>query len=350
MERRPYNPDDDRDPIGPEIERMPRSEIDMTGVIRQDDALIDVIGDAIGEAKSDGDEVPEWGARTLARALANERDDPFNGALHHFAVTGRADSEAMAAELAELYERTTYEEIREWINWLGTYVINLPEAAGARAEATVTPDDHQNEDPRSNVREHLTDICAEADAKGEPIGTGDARAIATLLAQLLPPGSEMSRFAVTGDVNPVVIAEECEFIRVRTWSEPGIDTWALAFAHYLAAQASLGIQAEPPSLEAGQLPDSPMVRYGIVRHGDAFRAYLSLPDIDPERADLIRSFLDFYVGTYDSMDDLTTDLVGGIHTEAELLELAVDDISFDDLVHATWDIVELGGKFHVFTK
>jgi len=350
MERLPHNPDDDREPIGPEIERMPRSEIDMTGVIRQDDSLVDVIGDAIGEAKADAGEVPEWGARTLARALANERDDPFTGALHHFAVTGRAEPEAMAIELAELYERTTYEEVREWVNWLGTYVINLPETAGAPAEAATTPDDHQNDDPHNNVREHLTDICTEADAKGEPVTADDARAIATLLAQLLPPGSEMSRFAVTGDANPVIIAEECEFIRGRTWSEPGIDTWTLGFAHYLAAQASLGTQAEPPSLEADQLPDSPMARYGIVRHGDAFRAYLSLPDIDPERPDLIKSFRDFYIGTYDSMDDLTTDLVGGTHTEAELLELAVNDISFEDLVQAAWDIVELGGKFHVFTK
>jgi hypothetical protein len=322
----------------------------MTGVIRQDDALVDVIGDAIGEAKADGGEVPEWGARTIARALANERDDPFNGALHHFAVTGRAAPEAMAQELAELYERTTYEEIREWINWLGTYVINLPDTAGTSSEVTTTPDDNSHDrDALDNISEHLENAC-EADARGEPISTDDAKAIAAQLARLLPPGSEMGRFAATGDANPVVISEECWFIQERTRNTPDIGTWALSFAHYLAAQASLGRQAEPPSLEAGQLPDSLMIRYGIARHGDAFRAYLSLPDIDPARADLIKSFRDFYVGTYDSMDDLITDLVGGIHSEAELLELAADDISFEELVHATWDIVEVNGKFYAFTK
>ncbi|TNC23702.1 hypothetical protein [Amycolatopsis alkalitolerans] len=321
----------------------------MTGVIRQDDALVDVIGDAIGEAKADGGEVPEWGARTLARALANERDDPMSGALHHFAITGRADREAIAKELAELYQRTTDEEIREWINWLGMYVINLPDTAGTSGDAT-TPDDTLDEDALNDMVERLRSTCAEADAQGAPISTDDAKVIAGLLAHLLPPGSEMSRFAATGAANPVVIAEECEFIRERTLGAPDISTWALSLAHYLAANASLGRQAGQPALDAGDLPNDLLIRYGITRHGDAFRAYLSLPAIDPARTDLIKSFLDFYVGTYDSMDDLTTDLVGGTHSEAELLELARDDISFEELVRAGWDIVELDGKFYVFTK
>src|SRR5690348_7028434 len=118
MEQLPPNPDD-QDPVGPEIERMPRGEIDMTGIIRQDDALVNVIEDAIFEAEAEGGEVPEWGARTLARALANERDDPMSGALHHFAVTGRANKEAIARELVELHYRTTDEEIHDWIDWLG---------------------------------------------------------------------------------------------------------------------------------------------------------------------------------------------------------------------------------------
>jgi hypothetical protein len=349
MEQLPHNPDDDREPIGPEIERMPRSEIDMTGVIRQEDALVDVIGDAIWDAKADGGEVPEWGARTLARALANERDDPMSGALHHFAVTGRVDRDAMTHELAELYQRTTYEEIREWINWLGTYVINLPEDAETSTEAAA-PDDGSNDDSHFSISDHLKTICAEADTKGEPVATDDARAIATLLARLLPPGSEMSRFAATGEANPVVIAEECEFIRERPWSAPETGAWALAFAHYLAAQTSLGTRAEPPSLEAGQLPDSSLIRYGIGQHGDAFRAYLSLPDVDPERDDLIKSFRDFYIGTYESIEAVVQELADGVVTQDDLDQWAVDGITLDELVRATWDIVELNGRFHVFTK
>lgn len=115
----------DEEPRGPEEEQLWPGEIDLAGVVRQDEALVDVIGDAIGEAEADGGEVPEWGARTLARALANERDDPLSGALHQFAVTGRAEPKAVIQELAELYQTTTHDEIRDWVNWLGTYMVRL---------------------------------------------------------------------------------------------------------------------------------------------------------------------------------------------------------------------------------
>ena len=116
----PRQPDE---PHGPEDERLWLGEIDLTGAVRQDDALADVIGDAIGEAEAEGGEVPEWGARTLARALANERSDPLSGALHHFAITGHIDSLTIFDELSELYQTSDDDQIREWIKWLGTYVV-----------------------------------------------------------------------------------------------------------------------------------------------------------------------------------------------------------------------------------
>jgi hypothetical protein len=93
-----------------------------------------------------------------------------------------------------------------------------------------------------------------------------------------------------------------------------------------------------------------MIRYGITRHGDAFRAYLNLPDIDPARPDLIKSFLDFYVGTYESIEAVVHELADDVVTQDELDQWAAEGITLEDLVRATWDIVELGSRFYVFTK
>jgi len=245
----PRSPDEE--PHGPEDERLWPGEIDLTGVVRQDDALADVIGDAIGEAEGGNGEVPEWGARTLARALANERDDPMSGALHHFAVTGQADPEAIARELADLYQTTTDDEIREWVNWLGTYVIRL------------------------------------SDGSAEP------------------PGSEES-------------------------SQPADE------------------------------PDTPQIEQGLREHGDAFRAYLQLPDVDPGRDDLLQTFHEFYIGAFDSMHALLEEL-----TEIREWQRAIDEAArrggFEEFItleqakieavaRVTWDIIEIGGKLHVFSK
>jgi len=245
----PRSPDEE--PHGPEDERLWPGEIDLTGVVRQDDALADVIGDAIGEAEAGNGEVPEWGARTLARALANERDDPMSGALHHFAVTGQADPEAIARELADLYQTTTDDEIREWVNWLGTYVIRL---SNASAEA---PGPHET-------------------------------------------------------------------------SQPGDD------------------------------PDTPQIEQGLREHGDAFRAYLQLPDIDRDRDDLLTTFQEFYVGNYTSMDALLDELTEVRDWERALDKfagrwgidglVALDRDKVEHVARLTWDIVEIGGRFHVFTK
>ena len=245
----PRSPDEE--PHGPEDERLWPGEIDLTGVVRQDDALADVIGDAIGEAEVGNGEVPEWGARTLARALANERDDPMSGALHHFAVTGQADPEAIARELADLYQTTTDDEIREWVNWLGTYVIRL---SNASAEA---PGPHET-------------------------------------------------------------------------SQPGDD------------------------------PDTPQIEQGLREHGDAFRAYLQLPDIDRDRDDLLTTFQEFYVGNYTSMDALLDELTEVRDWERALDKfagrwgidglVALDRDKVEHVARLTWDIVEIGGRFHVFTK
>lgn len=110
-------------PIGPEPERLEEGEIDLTGATRQDEALADVIGDAIHEAEQQGEEVPEWGARAIARYLANQQDS-LTSALHTFAATGQGDLQAAIAELATLWTGELLSQpARGWLNWLGTYLV-----------------------------------------------------------------------------------------------------------------------------------------------------------------------------------------------------------------------------------
>jgi hypothetical protein len=360
----PRSPDDE--PHGPELERLEAAEIDLTGATRQDEALVDVIGDAIHEAEVAGGEVPEWGARSIARALANERDDPLEGALHHFAVTGRVDPEAMARELADLYEATADEQIREWINWLGTYVIRLPD------EPTPTDDIRTSDDQTPELGTspeafgaHLRQSFCEADARGEAITAEAAQDVARLLAIFLEPGSEMARFADTGDANPVLLHQECQAVRRLTEHTPGADVWITHFEQHLAARNDLGRPA-PPSPDAPQpdrgagIPDSPEVAQGIREYGDAFRAYLSLPDVEPDRPGLLPTFHEFYIGTFDSMRALLEGLTEIRDWQRALEEAArrggfeefvtLEQAKIEAVARATWDIIEVGGKLHVFNK
>jgi hypothetical protein len=248
MEQRPHSPGDDHERGIPELERLWPGEIDMTGVVRQDDALVDVIGDAIGEAEASGGEVPEWGARTLARALANERDDPQSGALHHFAVTGRADRETIFRELARIYEGTADGEVKEWVNWLGTYIVNLrddeSQAERPQSRHSLEAGDRQRSEEKTSIggpaaqfTEHLNRVAAEADARGEPLALEDIRAAATMLAGFLVSmgieNSAMIRLADTGEVDLLRLKVECQQLKAIDWKMSDVHVWAEHLERYL---------------------------------------------------------------------------------------------------------------------
>jgi hypothetical protein len=463
------------EPHGHEGERLEGGEIDLTGVIPQDDALRDVIGDAIVEAESGNGQFPEWGARTLARALANRLDNPFDGALHHYAITGHLNPDDMAHELAIIALRTDADddETMEWINWLGTYALSAPTGSGP-GENTTGNDDSTAPDLRHSSEafgRHLRQVFAEADARGEPIAQADARSLAMLFSIFLDSDSEMARFADTGDANPVLLSQECQAVRYRTEHVPGADQWII-FEQHLAARSDLGrppirqklanseqhniepqaAAAQPEDIPVfgspleqvsaylrnafaeadarggpitkddaqsvattlgallgsssemsrfGQIghgdmvklqeecqrllgPDglsnqarqatdvetwvrrferylhasaeaaaetaSPDVVQGISEHGDAFRAYLQLPDVDPHRDDLLQSFGEFYIGAYDSIDALVNDLTEDTFSEAEREPWAADGITPEETALASWDVVEIDGKLYVFAK
>lgn len=111
-----------RNPDQPAHDRLHDYEIDLTGVVEQTESLITVIGDAIIEA-GDDNEVPDWGARVMARFLANRLVEP-NSALHHFAVTGHAAYDRIGNELADLWMASRDDFTSEVINRLGTYLVN----------------------------------------------------------------------------------------------------------------------------------------------------------------------------------------------------------------------------------
>lgn len=238
----------------PEHERLEPWEIDLTGSTEQDDSLRDVIGDAIHEATAAGGEVPEWGARTIARALANRLPDATS-ALHTFAVTGTGDQARLSAELADLYGSGDA-EVREWVNWLGTYLIKPSREPGS----------------------------AEPDAP----------------------------LTATSSANSPEKA--------------------------LPEQAAEGLR----------------------EHGDAFRAYLQLPDIQADRDDLAEAFHEFYVGSFPTMDALLDQLTEVRDWEHALSELAghwgidglvsLDRRKVEQIARETWDIVELNGRFYAFNK
>jgi hypothetical protein len=369
MEHQPPNPED-RDREVPELEKLYLGEIDMTGVVQQEDSLRDVIGDAIG--KADGEtrgEIPEWGARTMARALANRLDDPVSGGLHHFAVTGRANKEAIARELITLYNSTTDKEIRDWINRLDTYVINLPEPEALTAQqkpGELQPRDRSPSEglvegtPLEKVGAFFDIAFEQADARGEAITAEEARAVASVLsASLLDPNSEMARFADTGDANPVQLHEECQLLKRHQWRTADVGSWIERFEQHLATRTDLGRQTTALPTAEGQ-SDNPQIEQGVREHGDAFRAYLTLPGVDPHQPDVLKNFQGVHIGTFTSIDQLVNDLTDlpaamtAIRAAAEGWGLAdyvfVDQKKLFAMACESWDIVVHRGTFYVFMK
>ncbi|MCP2264620.1 hypothetical protein ACFQHV_15715 [Promicromonospora thailandica] len=350
MEQPPHNPDDDV----PEQERLWPGEIDLTGAVSQDDALVDVIYDAISEVEGTENPVPEWGARTLARALANELPDPQSGALHRFAITGRVDKPMIGTELMSIYTSTRDAEIVEWIAHFDRYITSLPSDDAPEPGPPPAEEVPIGGTPLDQVRAYLRIAFAEADERGEPISQEDAQAIATMLGPLLPPDAAIRRFADTGETDPAAL-DECRRLVERSWRSPDLHTWAVRLQQYLVAHADASPPAEAPHRE-----EHPQVAEGIREHGDAFRAFLTLPDTDSRASDLLDRFRAFYIGTYPGMDELLIDLTDIRHWRRAVSELEdrlgingyvqLDSTRIEAMARETWDIVQIGQSWYVFNK
>ncbi|OXM65342.1 hypothetical protein [Amycolatopsis vastitatis] len=122
MEQQPQNPYDRNRRI-PAREKLESGEIDLTGSVQQPEALADVIFDAVTEAGGVGEKIPDWGARVIARELANRI--PVPGTLHHYAVTGSVDHLGLARELA-IHAQFGDVQTKELCDMLGLYLIKQP--------------------------------------------------------------------------------------------------------------------------------------------------------------------------------------------------------------------------------
>lgn len=208
------------------------------------------------------------------------------------------------------------------------------------------------------VSHYLQEAFRAADTRGEAISGDDARAIAALLAPLLGSDAELARFADTGEGDHHQLLLECLTLTGRPTVTPEIrDSWIPRFEQYLARNPR-GPGPEPASTDTEPLTGLPAE--GISEHGDAFRAYLALDDVDPGRDDLLQTFSEFYIGAFASMDELLDDLTEIKAWEHAIAELAgqwgIDDLvsldhsKVEHVARLTWDIVELNGHYFVFAK
>ncbi|MET4781624.1 hypothetical protein [Glaciihabitans sp. UYNi722] len=87
------------------------------------DALVEFIESGIDAARERQTDVTEHTARAIARAIANALGD--NGlTLGEFARTGAVSYTALSNEFLEVYnDPTTPAQVRTWIDWLGTYLV-----------------------------------------------------------------------------------------------------------------------------------------------------------------------------------------------------------------------------------
>ncbi len=84
----------------PSWDRIGDYELDYTGVVKQPALLALTIQQALAE--SEDRDIPLWGARAIARHLANLQGRRGPSALHHFAITGEGRIGDLMDEMSEL--------------------------------------------------------------------------------------------------------------------------------------------------------------------------------------------------------------------------------------------------------
>ena len=335
------------------------------------DQLRQIVTVGIAEAEAWQGEIDERSARAIATLLSTDPNQPSK-ALRRFAERGKISPRGMRAEYLAIYnDPATSAETRQWIDWLGTYLLHRQRSDkaldGPDAGATQAPPEQLPPvDPRrpfgtplDQVSHYLDVAFAEADANGRAVDSDTARAIATLLAGMLPADSAMQRFADSGAEESAELRQECR--RLAGSSRVGYDVlrWATRLDDYL--QRSL----QPPAELAAEHPqvtdaESDLIEQGVHLHGDAFRAFLQLPDSDPTDPQLLALFTETYVGNFVSMNHVLDEL-----TEIDSWQDAVDSFAdqqglsgmvFIDRAAVarqaedTWDIVRMGGRLYVFNK
>lgn len=355
----------DPDRPRPEQEYLQPGDIDFTGAVPQRDDMLDLIGDAFTEAEASGGELPDWGARAIARILADGLEP--GSALHQFAVTGRADPNAISAETIPIYNAPdTPAEVKRWIDYLGTYLIHQDDPVATASSAPVpdaTVERVISVDITAQSGEEVTPAAIReavrlARDSGDLIPRWTAHAIARHLADKLPfQNSALNRYANTGVIRRLQLAVETRWIASAADTSDEIREWIsylddFTTEHRIAAMGKPGGASEPePGSQAAE---------GIRQFGDAFRAYLALEDIDPDREDLIDTFHEVYVGRFATMHDVIEGLTEITDWQAALDEVTarygIDDLVSIDrpkverIVRSTWSLKRVRGVIYVFDK
>lgn len=207
----------------------------------------------------------------------------------------------------------------------------------------------------------IADALAQAEAIGSEIPEWGARAIArSLAARIDTPTPSLNDFDLTADADLKDISREV----MPLYNEPDCSDGVKRQIDYLLTfllrrQHPLKVStAGGDTITSRQLTER--AHEGIRLYGDAFRAFLKLPDISVDAPALLETFDECYIDRFASMDDLLDSL-----TERNDWQSAVDRLA-DQLgiagyitldqegiaAHArdTWDIVRHGDALYVFEK
>ncbi len=98
----------------------------------------------------------------------------------------------------------------------------------------------------------------------------------------------------------------------------------------------------------------------VEKHGDSLRAFLRLPDVDASSPNLMESFEQTFCGTYLDMEDVVLNVTEMADWETELQQWAmergitgvvyIDRAAIEEQTREVYDIVELEGRCHVFSR
>lgn len=204
----------------------------------------------------------------------------------------------------------------------------------------------------------IGDAFDEADASGGELTEWGARAIARSLAdQYNEPNPVLERFADTGESDLEAISREA----MPIYNQPSCSAWMKQQIDYLLTFLLDRARSTPAeSKDTSEQTLSPQAIEGINQHGDAFRAFLELPDINQNDPNLLDSFHEFFVGRFASIDHLLDSLTEIALWEREIDALAdrhgipgyisLDMEAIKAHVRDTWDIVSYRGALYAFEK
>lgn len=206
----------------------------------------------------------------------------------------------------------------------------------------------------------IDEAFAEAEASGGELPELSARAVAQSLADQYDVPA-LRAFAESGDGDLEAISLEAMPIYNQPNCPPSVSRqidYLLTFL--LNRSRSTVAPATPATRELTDTPLSPHVSEGLAEHGDAFRAFLTLPDIDPDDPNVLDSFHEFYVGHFSTFESLLDGLTEIRLWERETEALAdrhgipgdirLDMEAIEAHVRDTWDVVSYRGTLYVFDK